>query len=117
VQHAEVVARLRQRRARLPAVADRIVFLVARHRLARKIAAERKQLIADRRRGDLAAYRRHRSFLRPGPARGLRLRAVHRCERGDDHAGGERSESEPVAHAALPALCFGIVVSCECVPI
>src|SRR5262249_6366886 len=98
---AEWVAGLWRRRAPPPAIARRVVFLVARHRFARNTAAEREQLIADRRRGDLAAHRRHRRFLRPCSGRRLRLRGG--AERGGRQSGGEseRQRSEATTHANL----------------
>src|SRR5262249_19053102 len=99
-----MIARLRQRRAPPPAIRRRIVFLVARHRFARNPTAEREELVADRRRRDLAAYRWHWRFLRPCPRRRLRLRGG--AERGDRQSGGEgeRQRNEATIHANPPIL-------------
>ena len=96
-----MIARLRQRRALPPAIRRRIVFLVARHRFARDPAAEREELVADRRRRDLAAHRRHRCFLGPFSARRLRPRGG--TERGNRECDGEskRQRSEATTHANL----------------
>src|SRR5262245_7947679 len=62
---AEMIARLRQRGALAPAIARGVVFLAARHRLAPCPAAEREQLVVDRRGCDLPAHGRHGCLLRP----------------------------------------------------
>src|SRR4029077_14494132 len=98
---AEMIARLRQRRALPPAIARGVVFLVARHRFASNPAAEREELVADCRGRDLAAHGRHRRFLRPSSGRRLRLRDG--AERGDHQRNGkgERQRNDAATHAIL----------------
>jgi hypothetical protein len=102
VEHgdAEVVARLRQRRTRAPAIRDRVVFLVARHCFARYATAESEEFVSNRRRGHLPAHCRHRRILRPRSGRRLRLRW---SERGDHQTTSEQQRNDGDApHANLP---------------
>jgi hypothetical protein len=106
VEHgdAEVIARLRQRSAWAPAIGRRVVFLVARDRLARNASADREQPVSDRRRRHLPAHRRHRRFLRPRSGRCLRLRGSGGSKRSDDQTAGEQqgNDSDAAMHANLP---------------
>src|SRR5262249_57360183 len=97
-----MIARLRQRRALAPAIARRIVFLVARHRLAPYPAAEREQLVVDRRGCDLPAHGRHGCLLRP--ISGWRRRLRGSPEGSDDQSDGEGKQQscEGRTHVNLP---------------